>query len=508
MHMKTLRHILFASTAVLLAACSNEDLTDGMKPAVPETVSFTAVAPQADAVDTRTSLLGTRVLWNDGDAVFVTNSDMSQPGEENKFVASIPAGTAEQAEFVGSGIFSQGPYAAFYPFERVTQGGIFPGYDTPDNVYFYFDIPFRQTAVPGSFAPRINPAWAIADELGGTLAFKNLGALVKFTLDGDVDGLESVTLFDEGRYKLGGKFKFDSTVLQESQLIDVGGTTTKVTLEGNFEAGQSYYMVIAPMKGGLSRGFTFLFTKKDGSHYMKRAKAGVITNLKPGKIVNVGTVKLVSGDFSKVDAITDLAFIRAVEAELAPLRWTKADDGSVILDENSFKAMAGVTSDELWLDSQGLDDLSPIAYFTNLTGRLNCSCNYLTSLDVNALDKLERLDCFDNSLTSLKVSGCSSLKTLYCSNNKLTSLNVGTLKLTTLDCSNNCLKVLNLTSNVELTELYCGGQEDPIVVFLPESLRGKWESEWKNHNANVEVHFHAPYPGTGYPDDYPNPEQR
>ena len=85
---------------------------------------------------------------------------------------------------------------------------------------------------------------------------------------------------------------------------------------------------------------------------------------------------------------------------------------------------------------------------------LNCSDNQLTSLNVSGCTALTKLDCSKNQLTSLEVSGCTALTKLDCSSNRLTSLDVsGCTALTKLDCSKNQLTSLNVSSCTALTEL-------------------------------------------------------
>ena len=67
-----------------------------------------------------------------------------------------------------------------------------------------FTLPPVQQAVEGGFATGLNPSLATAD-MGGDLTFKNLCALVKFSISGgDADELKSVTLTDLGGTGLSG----------------------------------------------------------------------------------------------------------------------------------------------------------------------------------------------------------------------------------------------------------------------------------------------------------------
>lgn len=95
-----------------------------------------------------------------------------------------------------------------------------------------------------------------------------------------------------------------------------------------------------------------------------------------GRILNLGEVTF------QPEAITNTAFIAAVGEQV---RWTKEDDGTVLLTDANKQAMAEVT--ELNVFDKGLTDLSGIEYFTGLWS-LVCSWNRLSSLDITQLENL------------------------------------------------------------------------------------------------------------------------
>ncbi len=108
--------------------------------------------------------------------------------------------------------------------------------------------------------------------------------------------------------------------------------------------------------------------------------------------------------------------------------------------------------------SKGISSLVGIEVFTSLT-ELNCSSNYIESLDVSSLTSLTTLDCSRMNvwLTSLNVSNLTSLTTLDCHYNSLKSLDVSDLtSLTVLDCNYNEFASLDVSSLTFLTVLDCG----------------------------------------------------
>ena len=459
--MKRPRHILLASSllTLLAAACSKDDLvpeatqpTDGADGLVEMT--FTATAAPA----TRTTL-GEKgadgeypVLWTSGDEIVVMPAygrfDKSEL-EEMKFTTSIEGGTAATATFTGRTQPSENEYIAFYPADKLVEySGQYLNY------FVDFTIPTEQRAIAGNFESGIAPAYAKANQEGGDLEFEPMCGLVKFSLAGDVGNIKSVR-FEAGGQVLSGTY---SCNLYSNNTVDITGSESSkshVTLTGSFEAGKDYYMVVAPCS--LSGGFSFTFTRGDGSIHVKsgKIKDGYISS---GDMGNFGTIDLSDATFGKPSEtdITDMAFIQMVEAA-AGISLTRNDVGTVSLTKENLAEMARVT--ELNIAEKGLTDLSALKYFTGLQ-TLNCSRNSLTELDVSALTNLTSLDCYFNSLTKLNVSEQTNLTSLDCSFNSLTELDVSALtNLTSLDCSDNQLTALDVSKMTGLKDLDCSDNQ-------------------------------------------------
>ena len=459
--MKRPRHILLASSllTLLAAACSKDDLvpeatqpTDGADGLVEMT--FTATAAPA----TRTTL-GEKgadgeypVLWTSGDEIVVMPAygrfEKSEL-EEMKFTTSIEGGTAARATFTGRTQPSENGYIAFYPADKLVEySGQYLNY------FVDFTIPTEQRAIAGNFESGIAPAYAKADQEGGDLEFNPMCGLVKFSLAGDVGNIKSVR-FEAGGQVLSGTY---SCNLYFNNTVDITGSESSeshVILTGPFVAGKDYYMVVAPCS--LSGGFSFTFTRDDGSIHVKSGKIedGYISGRYMG---NFGTIDLSDATFGKPSEtdITDMAFIQIVE-EAAGISLTRNDVGTVSLTEANLAEMARVT--KLNISEKGLTDLSALKYFTGLQ-TLDCSRNSLTALDVSALTNLTSLDCSFNSLTELDVSALTNLTSMDCSFNSLTKLNVSRqTNLTSLDCSDNQLTALDVSALTSLTSLDCSDNQ-------------------------------------------------
>lgn len=109
----------------------------------------------------------------------------------------------------------------------------------------------------------------------------------------------------------------------------------------------------------------------------------------------------------------------------------------------------------LMLAANNINDLTGIEAFVNLTG-LNCSANFLTSIDLSNNAALTDLRCVNNQLSTIEISYCPGLKKLYCWNNQITDLNfIDNPNIDSVDCSHNLLSSLDMHANADLLFLDC-----------------------------------------------------
>ena len=459
--MKTMKHLFgalpLAALALSFTACGNDETFEEPEtaPAVGNQVkmTFTANAP-APAAGTRTSLKnGTQVYWTPDDVIGVyscTSESYSLVGLGTPFATDLSA-AAPTATFTGTAEADAQQYIAVYPQDKFT-GCMW----SPEMTMLEFTLPTEQTAMAGGFATGLNPSLATTVDMGGNLTFKNLCALVKFSISGgEADALESVTLTDLGGTGLSGTAQYGYAPNMEIVMVAV----PSVTLTGAFSTGTDYYFVVAPSvdiesyaPAALKNGFSLTFTRQDGTSFTKTANGGIgDTNLTAGMILDLGAIDL--SDASYQEAITNSAFINAVGDKVG---W-EVTGGTVLLTDANKKAIEAVTS--LNIEGKNLTDISGIEYFTNLTS-LDCGKNQLTALPVENLTQLTKLSCFDNQLTALPVENLTNLIRLSCNNNQLTALPVENLtKLTELYCSYNQLTELPVEKLTELTSLSCDNNQ-------------------------------------------------
>lgn len=518
------KNMTIAALALLLAACGNEEFIENEEVgSIGELVpmTFTAGTPQ-----TRTSLDedGHAINWDADDEITIWSGSYTT---KNKFTAAQVDGSS--ASFIGKAAAAD-TYTAFYPYNLASWHS---DYKAQSNT-ITFRLSNTQTATAGGFAKGLNPSWAqTTAEEGNTLQFHNLCALVKFTIaeGADVTGIESFSLQGANGEGLAGDLSYSIT----DDALTVTSAQKEVKLTGTFEAGKTYYFVVAP---GELEGLNFCYTK-GGNVYCKSTTNKV--TLEAGKITNLGDdMSLDSDNF--LQPITNTTFVLAANSQVG---WTKNSDNTVTLTAANLAAMEEVTSLDLSTRS-GLTDLSGIEYFTKLES-LNCyrtgvtvtgidaikgltklttlnfndcdklaeldvtsltnlttlSCNkcaMLTTLNVQGLSQLETLDCSSSKITSLDVSASTNLTSLKCNANALTTLDVSALtNLETLWCNNNHLDELSLIKNGKLTDLRCGSQKQStgsgtlyLELLLPKSLLEKWNTEWSKDVYNNYVIVSTP----------------
>ena len=420
------KNMTIAALTLLLAACSNEEILENNESGSTEKVhmTFTAGTPQ-----TRTSLGedGYAVNWTKGDLVAIYDGT----AELCKFEATEVEGST--ATLKGEAKVTD-TYTAFYPY--TDDGTLTFGDGT-----ITFTLPAGQTATAGGFAEGLNPSWAKATDGSTTLAFENLCALVKFTVGDGMAGEGTFTLKGAKSESLAGSLTY--AIGGDGEASVGSNASTEVKLSGIFEAGETYYFVVAPAT--LEAGLSLFYKGSEGATY-RRAGASSVT-FKAGKVTDLGTLTL--GGFT--EAITNSTFIWALGQNGCTLEQNA--DGSVTLTDKYKQQLASITS--LYLGGGGIGDLSDLRYFTGLI-ELRCPSNELKTLDVSMLTNLTTLDCYSNQLETLDVSNLTNLTTLYCNSNQLETLDVSNLtNLTTLYCNSNQLETLDVSGLTNLTTLNC-----------------------------------------------------
>ncbi len=231
-----------------------------------------------------------KVLWTAGDRIKV----IARKGTSyyaNLFTTSDDG--SPRADFscdnfkVGEGIER---WYGFYP----AMFGTALAHLDPTKAGLY--LPTKQNAVAGGFEEGLNLALATTNDITEGLRFRNLPALVKFRMSGDVvSSLDKVRLV--GTSVLAGgvvitDLDAENPVFQTNSWYTYQGTggetpSQEVTLTGPFQPDTDYYFVVYP---GTLNGFSMLFIDAEGNYIVKQSAKTIALNR--SRITDFGTIAL------------------------------------------------------------------------------------------------------------------------------------------------------------------------------------------------------------------------
>lgn len=226
--MRKAMFILSAMAMVAAASCTKE-IVDTNKETASDVelfpMTFTASSQQtkAEMVDAQT------IHWQSGDQinVFDANGTAYGPFTTSDKGASVTfEGMAGKAE----------GYYALYPYQSsatMTDGTIIATF------------PSEQTAVAGSFDPKAFISVAQSDA-EGNFSFKNVAALVKFTMPVGENATSATLTANADKELLCGPVKITFDENGNPSAPSAGKMTNAVTLKGNLEGGKTYYFVVRP----------------------------------------------------------------------------------------------------------------------------------------------------------------------------------------------------------------------------------------------------------------------
>ena len=267
--MKQIKAILYlAVLTAMVSACSEDELADNTRPSGKVPMEFYA---NTDA-STRTELTtGNAVYWEANDAI----SLFDPIGDNNRFYTTE---SGPSVTFTGKAAPVEGTYYALYPYDANAQ---------IKGTTITTTLPAEQDAREGSFAQGLNPSVATADAQHN-LCFKNVCALVKFTLDGSITTtITKATLCGNNGEALAGTLTIDASQENPIANVDPEWAGIEIALKGNLIAGKTYYFVTAPVS--LSNGLTLSFYDNKGGVWKKPGNATAI--LEAGRILNLGIMQ-------------------------------------------------------------------------------------------------------------------------------------------------------------------------------------------------------------------------
>ena len=300
------RIVLFAAMLLVAAGCVKDlglsDLNDEIPvETIEETPDVTIIHAgfeNADSPDTKTSLQlngnVAKVLWTLGDQIRVYGIS-SQGGYYGPKVFTTQAGGSSSADFSCS---TWNPnydcvhYYAFYPSNSCLGYSIING--TPS---FFVEIPSGQTAVPGGITEGLNISYASAATIAEDFTFRNIPALIKFSLVGDiVSSINNIKFISNDSKVAGGCILSDINTPSPSYLLDyniegIENATSTVTLNkpsgGSFSEDVDYYIAVYP---GTTQGFSMVFINDEGEYVVKVSTKTL--ELARSQITDFGTINV------------------------------------------------------------------------------------------------------------------------------------------------------------------------------------------------------------------------
>lgn len=273
-------HLTLLAATLLAAGCTKDD-TQPLQPSQSGNIAVTATT---DCV--RTTLdegeSAASVVWEDGDAIGVFTMSDKANGSNNRL--QIERGGSTVGTFSGrlhQDVLSNDSYFAYYPYDGRAEFY----YDSDRTMILY--APSAQRRTGEGFDCR-NCGFMVATAKTGMMygetasfAFKNLFAILKFTLTGSGETLHRINVFGNNEEPMAGQFFVeltDSGAADPSMRFNAGGfynapfDSSVVTLECNTvltSEPKSFYVAVPPQT--YAYGYSAEFETSAGAMKIGRA---------------------------------------------------------------------------------------------------------------------------------------------------------------------------------------------------------------------------------------------
>ena len=293
--MKNLKFIFAALISFAALSCEKES--------IPQATQESNLIPLvlSTGEDTKTSLQSDGAIhWSEGDNIAVIDNGIIG-GTQNSHSFSISNLRGSYATFTGKVRNSTTAILAVYPSDCVKSGNVGGLVGIDNNRDAEVLLPISQVAKSESFNDNLNISVAKATidysadgsvPVATSLTFKNVCSLLKFTLPETLPGEIDYVSLSSGT-AIAGLMDIDYSSGTPSVKIDADQSST-ITMTGKFEAGASYYFVLAPVE---LKGLTFSVALKDGSIYALPTSQSIQMSM--GKFRSIGVV-----DFNKMSSFS------------------------------------------------------------------------------------------------------------------------------------------------------------------------------------------------------------
>lgn len=220
----------------------------------------------------RTSLSGSAVNWTADDVVAVYDRN----NQANRFTASSVDGS--NAVFEGMVAEGTTDFYAVYPYDKAVKA-------TDSEIMV--TLPSDQTPAAGTFAEEHNISIASGvkvpgeEEVSGIL-FMNICGLVQFTVPERLAAVSEVS-FTANDKDIAGNLTVSKSDVQT--VVSVSDASRTITMKGSFEAGSTFYFVVAP---GQINGFSIKVVAENGAEFSKVSAKSI--TVAAGAVKNLGVI--------------------------------------------------------------------------------------------------------------------------------------------------------------------------------------------------------------------------
>ena len=360
----------------------------------------------------RTSLNGSSVNWTADDVVAVYDRN----NDANRFAASSVDGS--NAVFEGMVAEGTTDFYAVYPYDKAVKA-------TDSEIIV--TLPSDQTPAAGTFAEEHNISIASGvkvpgeEEVSGIL-FMNICGLVQFTVPERLAAVSEVS-FTANDKDIAGNLTVSKSDVKS--VVSVSDASRTITMKGSFEAGSTFYFVVAP---GQINGFSIKVVAENGAEFSKVSAKSITVDA--GAVKNLGVIDFKAepsavashiypgGILSGTDVTLSLGLPAGMEEYVESLDATMKDsDGNVVrtLQLSGAPASAALTLNQsgnyLYIpqgrytldctftingvkDSKSLEVTVPAPTFT-VTADAYTSYNKYLNGEISAANNCSPIDIYD-----------------------------------------------------------------------------------------------------------------
>ena len=360
----------------------------------------------------RTSLNGSSVNWTADDVVAVYDRNNAA----NRFAALSVDGS--NAVFEGMVAEGTTDFYAVYPYDKAVKA-------TDSEIIV--TLPSDQTPAAGTFAEEHNISIASGvkvpgeEEVSGIL-FMNICGLVQFTVPERLAAVSEVS-FTANDKDIAGNLTVSKSDVKS--VVSVSDASRTITMKGSFEAGSTFYFVVAP---GQINGFSIKVVAENGAEFSKVSAKSITVDA--GAVKNLGVIDFKAdpsavashiypgGILSGTDVTLSLGLPAGMEEYVESLDATMKDsDGNVVrtLQLSGAPASAALTLNQsgnyLYIpqgrytldctftingvkDSKSLEVTVPAPTFT-VTADAYTSYNKYLNGEISAANNCSPIDIYD-----------------------------------------------------------------------------------------------------------------